>query len=236
MTTVLISQSNYIPWRGYFDLIHSAGMFVILDDVQYTHQDWRNRNRIKTSSGLSWLTIPVMKDRAAGRICETMIADRSWADKHWRRLEPAYRQARCFPEAAAVLEPLYRHAARLSLLSDVNRLFLTTLCSFLGIRTRIHSSTDFFSLEALQRFNRNQRNLQLCLAAGATHYVSGPSARDYMDMELFDRAGIEVRFADYSRYPEYPQLHGPFVPDVSIVDLLFNAGDRACDYALGFAL
>jgi hypothetical protein len=236
MTTLLISQSNYIPWRGYFDLIAAADVFIILDDVQYTHQDWRNRNQIKTTSGPSWLTIPIRKVCSGQRINETVVANPRWAEKHWRILEPTYRPAACFKEAAELLRPLYRQAAGLSLLSDINRLFLEAFCAFLDIRTTIHRSTDFFSLEALDGFDRNQRNLRLCKSINAKRYVSGPSAKKYMDMKLFDESGIEVCFADYHRYPEYPQLHGSFVPNVSMVDVLFNTGRKARDYTVGFAL
>ncbi len=181
MTTVLISQSDYIPWRGYFDLIAAADVFILLDNVQYTRQDWRNRNRIKTTYGISWLTIPVQRVGLSKRINETIVADRLWAEKHWRRLEPAYRLAKCFAEASDVLWPLYQKAAGLSLLSEINRLFLDALCVFLDIKTSIHWSTDFFSLETLDGFDRNQRNLQLCTAVQATRYLSGPSARNYID-------------------------------------------------------
>jgi hypothetical protein len=236
MTTVLISQSNYIPWRGYFDLIAAADRFIILDDVQYTHQDWRNRNQIKTPGGLSWLTIPIRRDGGRPRICEVVVGDPRWSEKHWRRLEPAYETAACFAEAAGLLRPLYERAAGLTHLSDINRLFLDALLGHLGVETRVHRSTDFFPLEKLDQFDKNQRVLELCRAVGATRYVAGPSARSYMDLELFERSGIQTCFADYGKYPEYPQLHGPFMPTVSIIDLVFSVGKKAREYTVGFAV
>ncbi len=235
--TALISQSDYIPWRGYFDMIASADHFILYDDVQYTRRDWRNRNKIKTADGVSWMTIAVeSKGKYTQRVCETLIADSSWAQTHWRMLEHAYKKGPYFKEISELLKPLYDRAAGMPSLSHVNRLFLEAICGFLEINTRFHWSTDFFTLKELDAFDKNQRLIELCKKVDATHYISGPSAQDYMDLALFKSAGIDVFFADYGHYEPYPQLHGEFTPYVSILDVLFNTGKKARDFTAGFAL
>jgi hypothetical protein len=225
---VAIVQSNYMPWKGYFDLIAWVDAFVFLDDVQYTHRDWRNRNRIKTADGLKWLSVPVVHDRSS-RICEVTIAtdQGNWTRKHLGTIEHAYKQA---PFAAAVLpwlSGLYDELAACTHLSDANSVSVRSICQRLGIGTRITTSTDYFTLEQLGGFDPTTRLLELCKAAGATSYLSGPAARAYMDTSIFDNAGIAVEWMDYDGYPEYQQLHGPFEHGVSILDLLLMAGPEA---------
>ena len=216
-------QSSYIPWKGYFDVIDHVDEFVFLDDVQYTRRDWRNRNRIKLGGELHWLTIPVeVKGRYHQRIDETRIADGSWVGKHWKTLVQAYRRAPHFEETAELLEPLYEAHGKTERLTDVNTAFVTAICNHLAIGTRLSMSTEYETAD-----EPSQRLLDLCLALGADEYVSGPSARAYLDVERFRRAGVSVSFADYSRYGEYEQLGGPFEHGVSVVDLLFNTGPAA---------
>jgi hypothetical protein len=219
-------QSNYIPWKGYFDLIDSVDEFVFLDEVQYTRRDWRNRNRIKVGAQTRWLTIPVaVKGQYHQRIDETRIADHSWADQHWKTLVHAYRRAPHFEEIAVLLEPLYDAHRQTEFLSAVNTGFIAAICSRLGIGTRLSQSTAYPT-----RGERSERLLDICLAAGADEYVSGPGARDYLDVRLFEAAGVRVSWADYSGYREYAQLTGAFEHRVSVVDLLFNTGPSAREY------
>ncbi len=222
---VAIVQSSYIPWKGYFDLIRSVDEFILLDDVQFTRRDWRSRNQIKTQHGLAWLSVPVnTRGRYTQTILETTISDASWADRHWQTLRASYAQTPFFRAYADRVEALYRGAAS-DRLSDVNHAFLTGLCGMLGIETRVTWSTDY-----AVRSGRSERLVDLCLASGATEYLSGPSARDYLDVAAFEAAGVQVRFADYGGYPEYPQPHGPFVHQVSVLDLLFCTGPRAIEH------
>lgn len=237
MTTALITQSNYIPWRGYFDLIAAAHVFIVLDDVQFTRRDWRNRNRIKTASGTQWLSVPVAsKGQFLQRICDTAVSEEGWAEAHWKTLAHAYGKAPCFDEVAQWLAPVYRGLGEVKLLSDINRALLEAVCGYMDITTPIRRSTDYFALQALDGFDRNSRLLELCKAAGATRYISGPAAKEYMDLEPYAQAGIEVHFADYAHYPVYPQLHGAFDPAVSIVDTLFSLGKKAREVTVGFAV
>jgi hypothetical protein len=222
---VAIVQSNYVPWKGYFDLIAAVDEFILLDDAQYTRRDWRNRNKIKTSRGLKWLTVPVeVKGRYTQRIDETMIADPDWPRAHWQMLAHTYRSAPGFEQLAPRLEPLYLECEA-ERLSDVNRRFLVELCELLGIDTKLSWSTDYEPSGA-----KSERLVGLCAAAGADEYLSGPAARDYLDEGMFREAGVEVAWFDYSGYPEYPQLHGPFEHGVSVLDLLLNTGSDARDY------
>jgi len=217
---VAIVQSNYIPWKGYFDLIDDVDAFVLLDDVQYTRRDWRNRNRIKTAAGLRWLSIPVRSSgRYEQRIDETRIADPGWRRSHWSAIEQAYRDAPWFEPVASALEPLYA-SLDAELLSEVNAAFLQCLCELLHIDTPISWSAGYETSSEPSR-----RLLDICLALDATHYVSGPAARAYLDVELFERAGVEVAWFEYGGYRPYAQLHGGAFEDrVSVIDLVCCAG------------
>jgi hypothetical protein len=220
-----ILQSNYVPWKGYFDLIGSVDEFVLYDDVQYTKNDWRNRNRIKTAQGVQWLTIPVrIGGRFGQRVLDAEIADPGWGVRHWRTLTQSYARAPHFDRVRDAFEDLYLGAAEPSL-SRVNRRFLERACELLGIRTRITWSDEYVTPPG-----RIERLIDLCRQLGAGEYLSGPAARDYLDPAAFARAGIEVIWMDYSGYPEYPQLFPPFVHEVSILDLLFNTGPDAARY------
>jgi hypothetical protein len=223
---IAISQSNYIPWKGYFDMINRVDEFVLLDEVQYTRRDWRNRNRVKTANGPVWLTIPVhVKGRYHQRIDETRISAPDWAAKHLKTLEQSYRRAPGYELYDTRLAELYGSAAGDERLSDVNRRFIEAVCEWLGIRTKLSWSTDYAAGDG-----RNERLLSICLAAGATEYVSGPAAAAYLDEGLFRAHGVEVSWMDYSAYPEYPQPHPPFAHAVSVLDLLLSTGADAPRY------
>ncbi|HEX8409247.1 MAG TPA: WbqC family protein [Thermoanaerobaculia bacterium] len=217
---VAILQSNYIPWKGTFDLIHDVDEFVFLDDVQYTRQDWRNRNRIKTDRGARWLTIPVGThlDR---RLCDVELPD-SWAAEHWRELTRWYAGAPFFEWCRPVVEPLYRDGP-FRLLSDWNQHAIRTIArDLLGITTHFRDSRE------LERRGRGQEHvLGLLQQLDAGAYVSGPAAKAYLEPERFAAAGIELVWKSYDGYPESPQFHPPFAHDVTILDLLFHTGPRA---------
>lgn len=227
---VAIVQSSYIPWKGYFDLIRSVDEFILYDDMQYTKRDWRSRNRIKTANGLLWLSVPVdVKGKFDQRICDARIAGNDWAGKHWDSLRHAYGKARFFADCKPVIEDAYARCATESSLSRVNFNLITAMCGLLEIDTPITWSMDY-----PQEEGKSQRLLSICQAAGADRYLSGPAARDYMDLALFERAGVQVSFADYSAYREYPQSHPPFEHAVSALDLLFNLGPGSRDYMMTF--
>lgn len=222
MKKVAIVQSNYIPWKGYFDMIASVDEFILFDDMQYTRRDWRNRNQIKTPQGVQWLTVPVkVKGKYHQTIRETEIDGMDWAQAHWKALTQNYRRAPHFAEICAWLEPYYS-SATYTHLSVLNRALIEAICDYLGITTRISNSWDY----ELQP-GKTERLVSLCEQAGGTEYISGPAARDYIQPELFAERGIALSWFDYSGYPEYPQLWGEFMHGVTILDLLFNCGKDA---------
>jgi|ERR1700722_14783413 hypothetical protein len=222
MKKIAIVQSNYIPWKGYFDMIRNVDEFVIYDDVQYTRQDWRNRNRIKTSGGVEWLTVPVrMKGKFPQAIRETEIAGHDWASTHWRSLKQNYLRAPCFTQVAQWLEPIYLNET-FTHLSALNRRLIEAICQFLEIRTKIAYSWDYRLSEG-----KSERLADLCVQAGGAEYISGPAAKSYLEEDIFIQRGVKVTWFDYDGYPEYPQLWGEFVHEVTVLDLLFNCGDQA---------
>lgn len=230
MTRLAVLQSNYLPWKGYFDLINMVDDFVIYDDMQYTTNDWRNRNRIKTPAGLKWLTVPVItKGRFGQAIKDAVVTSPHWRRKHWTALCCNYAGARHFKDYRDLFEELFlaRDDQRLS---AINFSFMQAICGLLGITTRLTWSMDH-RLEG----DRNERLVGLCRQLGATHYLSGPAARTYLDEERFARAGITVSYMDYTGYPEYKQQSGPFIHEVSILDLIFNEGTAAPCYMKSFA-
>lgn len=219
---VAIVQSNYIPWKGYFDLIAFVDEFILFDDMQYTRRDWRNRNQIKTPQGLQWLTVPVLvKGKYTQKINETQIDGSAWAADHWKALVQNYRRARHFEETAAWLKPFYEQPTPQSL-SVLNRRLIEAICQKLGINTKITDSSDYDLIEG-----KTERLADLCAQAEGGIYVSGPAAKEYIDDAIFHDRGIALRWFDYAGYPTYSQLWGDFTHGVSVLDLLFNCGDQA---------
>jgi hypothetical protein len=223
VTTVGCIQSSYIPWRGYFDLIRRSDVFVFHDDIQYTKQDWRNRNRIKTVAGLAWLSIPVRSATTRGVIDEVEIDnEQDWGRKHWRSIETYYRNAPFFSLYAEFFEETLTQ--RWDRLSNLNIYVISNICETLGIRTHFVNSR---SLGLSGR--KTDRLIQICRACAATRYLSGPSARNYIEAYKFAAVGVEVEYMVYD-YPPYPQQFGPFIEGASIVDLLFNCGPKSIEY------
>lgn len=217
---VVITQSNYIPWKGYFDALRLADEFVLYDDVQYTKRDWRNRNKIKTPQGIQWLTIPVeVKGKFFQSIKDTKISDSKWNKKHWRAICLNYSKAPFFHQYKDYFEELYLNCNE-KFISMINFRFLTGINNILQIHTPIRFSSEFKLIEG-----KNERLVDLCLQLKATDYYTGPLAKSYIDETVFMRAGITVNYLDYTGYPEYPQLYPPFTHYVTILDLLFNVGD-----------
>lgn len=224
MTRLAIIQSNYVPWKGYFDMIGLVDEFIIYDEVQYTKNDWRNRNKIKTRNGLQWITIPAYHRHLGQKISETQVSDRKWNIKHWHTLKTNYGKAPGFKEYAPRLEDFY-NTVNSNFLSEINTSLLKIICSLLGIKTKISSSVDY-QLSG----DPTERLVSLCKQTGATSYLSGPAAKNYLQEDLFLQENIRVEWMDYGNYPEYYQPYPPFEHGVSIVDLLFNTGPDAPRY------
>jgi len=223
-----ILQSNYIPWKGYFDLINSVDQFILYDTAQFTKSDWRNRNRIKTRNGPIWLTIPVVNNFGQS-IQDTVVSDQRWAAKHWATMSQSYTRAPYFADHKDWLGGLFRAAAGERNLSRINYRFLSEICRVLGIKTPISWSSDYRLVEG-----QTERLVDLCKQTGATDYVSGPAARAYLDERLFEQERVKVTYIDYSGYPKYRQLNPPFGHGVSILDLLLNEGSNASKFMKSF--
>ncbi len=225
---VAILQSNYIPWKGYFDLINMVDEFILYDDVQYTKNDWRNRNRIQTSQGIQWITIPVRQEKLAQLIKLTRVQDNRWVRKHWATIQQNYSKSKYFRNYKDLFETAYLSLEEVYL-SKINYKFIVLINEILGIDTKVRWSSEF-KLEG----NQTERLLNICKTCGATEYLSGPSAQNYLDEETFKKEGIKVNWMDYSGYPEYKQLYAPFEHGVSILDLIFNEGPAAVKYMKSF--
>jgi hypothetical protein len=228
--TCVILQPSYIPWRGYFHLIQKADVFVFYDDVQYDKHGWRNRNRIKTPHGSRWLTVPV-SDRANVSehrlIKDIEIASPKWASDHWMTLRHTYGKAPFFKQHAEAVERSYAQPWRL--LADMTVQTTIDIARMLGI-----THTRFVRSSALSASGtKTERLIHVLKAVGATHYISGPSARDYLDEAMLRDAGVSLEWMVYN-YPEYPQLYPPYDPQVTVLDLLFTVGgERAGEYIWG---
>lgn len=225
---VAVLQSNYIPWRGYFDLINDVDLFIFYDDVQYTKGDWRNRNYVKTEKGRELLTIPV-GSRLDRRICDVAPADRRWQSRHWKTICQYYARAPYFAQYKDFFEAFFLERIWANL-SELNRYLIEHISiTLLGTATKFLDSRSFELSGA-----RAERLLMLLGKVGATHYLSGPAARSYIDANAFRDAGIVLQFKDYSGYPSYPQFYPPFIGEVSVLDLLFHTGATAPDYIWGW--
>ena len=225
MKKIAILQSNYIPWKGYFDLISSVDEFILYDEMQYTKNDWRNRNRIKSINGTNWLTIPVKIDNLFQKINETIIADKNWHKKHKNSLQTNYAKALNFKENKDFIFNLYEQVSHLQLLSEINYFFLKEICNFLKIDTEISFSSKYEIGEG-----KTERLINICKQANANTYISGPSAKSYVEENLFLENKINLEWFDYSGYKGYEQLYPPFEHSVSILDLIFNMGEDAYKY------
>jgi hypothetical protein len=229
MKRVAISQSNYIPWKGYFDLINMVDEFILYDDVQYTRRDWRNRNQIKTQHGLKWLSIPAkVKGKYFQKISETKISDDNWGKKHWSVLKQNYSKTQHFKEYKDVFEDLYLNNKD-EYLSQVNYKFIGAINKILGVSTKVRWSSEF-DLTGGQ----SEKLLGICKDCDADVYLSGPSAKNYLNEDIFIQNNIKIEWMDYSNYPEYKQIFKPFEHGVTILDLIFNEGKNATKFMKSF--
>ena len=219
---IAIVQSNYIPWKGYFDIIKSVDEFIVFDDAQYTKGDWRNRNLIKTPQGVQWITVPV-RVKLGQKIREVKLDGQRWPEFHLRTLEMNYKKANHYEEVSALINPIYQK--KHSNLSELNIDLLKNICNYLNIKTRFSHSWDYNLGEG-----KTDRLVSLCQQAEASEYVSGPAAESYIEKTQFENAGIKLSYFSYAGYQEYPQLWGEFSHQVTVLDLLFNCGKSSINY------
>lgn len=225
---VAILQSNYIPWKGYFDVINSCDAFILYDDMQYTKNDWRNRNKIQTNQGIKWLTIPVRQERLGQCINETKISDPRWSRKHWATITHNYSKAEYFNVYKDLFEDLYLNMQE-EFLSEVNYKFIVAINKIIGIDTVLMTSSEFKLTQG-----KSERLLDICKTLDANVYLSGPAAMGYLDVQLFQQEGVDVVWMNYDNYPVYKQLQQPFEHGVSILDLIFNEGPESKNYLKSF--
>ncbi|HIP90469.1 MAG TPA: hypothetical protein EYH22_02865 [Candidatus Nanopusillus sp.] len=220
---VVILQPMYLPWIGYFGLIDIADVFVFYDDVQFVGSSWQQRNRIKISNGSwIWLTVPVIK-KFGQKINEVKINNnKNWAKKHWKSIFYAYTRAPYFKDYANVFEKFYKR--RWEYIVDLNVTIIKEICKLLGL-----DSTKFiFSSQLNVEGKKTDRLINILNKIGADEYISGPGAKAYIEPEKFKKAGIKLYWFEFN-HPVYPQLYGEFIPYLSIIDLLFNMGDRSLE-------
>ena len=219
---IAISQSNYIPWKGYFDLIASVDEFILYDEMQYTKKGFRNRNKIKTIKGTEWLTVPVkVKGKYFQSIKETEIMGDYWKKKHWGSIKNNYSKTKFFKEISEDLRKIY-FEFNYRYLSDLNFKFLKYICDYLEINTVLRQSSEFQLIEG-----KTEKLIGICEQCGASKYISSPMAKSYINTKLFNKKNIILEWFDYSNYEVYDQLYGDFIHEVTILDLIFNCGKNS---------
>lgn len=227
MSRVGIIQSNFLPWRGYFDFIQEVDTFIILEDVQYTKRDWRNRNRLRSlDTDTQWLSVPVIARRDTN--IDEVIIDRTqrWPSKALSYLEYNYKKSPFFNDYFDHIEKIF--GLNDDRLVDLNYKLIRAICSWLGINTKLIRSTELDT-----HGKKEQKLINLVKSVNGNSYLSGPSAKNYIIEENWQRNEIKLSYKNYNGYPNYPQIAEPFVSDVSIIDLLFMVGDAAPDYIWG---
>ena len=222
MSSIAVLQPSYLPWIGYFEQIDRVDHFIFYDDVQYTKNDWRNRNRIKHAGGIMWLSVPV-RDPFAKAINEVEIDNtQPWRRKHLNALSSNYRQCPFFEEVYPLVEQAF--IQNHDKLSALNVDIITNIMEYLQITTSFHLASQLNV-----GGDKNSRLINFCRHFDAKSYYSGAAAREYLACEAFEEAGIDVVFQSFEHRP-YSQQFGDFVPFLSIIDLLFNHGRESLDY------
>jgi WbqC-like protein len=220
---VAISQPGYLPWSGFFDLVDQVDQFVLLDDAQFVKQSWHQRNRIKSSSGLLWLTVPVaFRGRLGQPLCEVMIREPEFSEKHSRAVEVNYGRARYFESYYPMLKEILQNHSHGGRLLDLNIELIQWLAKELTVTTPMVRSSAL-SVEG----KRSARLVSICKLLGAADYMSPRSAIYLLeDVALFQAGGLKVWFQNYT-HPSYEQRFPPFVAYASALDLLFNHGPES---------
>ncbi|MGU5814490.1 WbqC family protein [Aeromonas hydrophila] len=219
---IAIIQSSYIPWIGYFDIINRVDEFIFLDSVQYTTRDWRNRNRIMTPQGAIWLTIPVCRIERCQKISSTKVVDNLWCQKHLAIIKERYKKAFYYEKYIDEIESWYKDAREFEHISDINTAFIKKVMQLLGIATPIFSDSHY--LNGCEFSDATERLIVIAERSNASIYLSGPAAKNYLDIGRFEKRGIDVAWMEYPEYARYPQVGPSFDRRVSIVDALLCAG------------
>lgn len=224
MKKIAILQSNYIPWKGVFDMMNKVDTFVFFEDVDFTKRDWRIRNKIKTPEGEIWLTIPVKKASRGTKIYEIQISqEENWQEKHYKTITQYYKKAKYFEEYKWLLDKIYLEK-KWKNLSEFNIFSNILIAKELGIKTEFINSKDLKTSGT-----KDDKLIEICEKLEGNYYLSGPAAKDYINNEKFKNKNINLAYIKYE-YPEYKQLYGEFNHYLSIFDVLFNCGKDAQNY------
>ena len=222
---IAIHQPQYLPWLGYLDKIDKADVFVILDNVQFKKNEWQNRNRIKTAQGCQWITVPVLY-RFPEKINEVMVNNKaSWSRKHLQALITNYSKSPYFDNYKSFFEDIF--SRNWDRLVDINIEIIKFLISALGLNTKLVMASDLQLREG-----QTERLIDICKMLNGDKYLAGKDGSSYMNLELFDKEGIETIFQEF-KHPVYDQLFGDFEPCMSAIDLLFNCGNNSLEILRG---
>lgn len=215
---VVISQSMYFPWVGLLEQVRLADVFVHYDDVQFD-RGFYNRVQVKTEQGVRWLTVPLSNHRRGQKIDEIKVDNHTnWRKRHRDILVQAYRKAPFLDDMLVVIDSAFEQP--ITTLADISRASLLALIDYFDLRTnRIFLESRNLGIEG----SSSQRLCNIVLSIGGTSYITGHGAANYLDHALFERAGISISYMNYQLAP-YPQLHGPFTPYVTGLDLIANCG------------
>jgi len=224
---IIITQSNYIPWKGYFTTMKKASHIILYDDAQYTRRDWRNRNKIITPSGPTWLSIPIdVKGKYHQKVNEAKVKSNDWPTDHWNKIVQNYRNAPCFKAYSHHFEDLYLDKLKYyEYLTDINRLMLQKSIDLLGIDIEILDSRQLNI-----RGGKTEKLINICRDLNADEYFTGPAARGYMEEGLFPQNNIKLTYYDLDNFPTYKQRWEGFDHHVSILDMFFNLGKDTVNY------
>lgn len=218
---VAIHQPNYLPWMGYFFKMMRADCFVLFDNAQYPKGTICNKNRIKTPIGEMSLTVPVKISKGhLQKINEIeIVITEKWAVKHWKTIQTNYSRAKFFKYYESAFELVYKRR-RWSSLAELNETIILLIRELLGIQTKIIRASELLITDKVG-------NLGICKFLGATCYLSGDGSRGYLREEEFIKEGISIEYTNFKHPAYYPQLYVGFIPNLSIIDLLFNCGPES---------
>jgi len=224
-----IHQPEHLPWLGFWNKLYKSDLFVLLDNTQFRKNYFQNRNRIRTANGWTWLTVPILsKDRTTQQINEVEInnlTDVKWQKKHWKTIEQNYGKAPYFNEYKDIFSKFY--LKKWTKLADININFIYTIKEILSIKTEIVIGS---SLSVVGE--RSDLLLDICKKVGATTYLSGRFGKDYLEVSKFSQENIKVIFQEFN-HPVYNQVFNPFIPEMSIIDVIFNEGEKSLTLVKG---
>jgi len=220
-------QPSYLPWLGLFSKMAKSDIFVYFDIVSYSKWDWSSRNKIRNPHGWMWLTVPVLTGNKNNQIFTEVKIDNTqqWARKHWKGINMSYSRTPYF----SLYENFFRdvYDSEWNYLSDLDEHITKFLIESLGIKIKFIKASTSLQLKG----HKSSLVLDMCKKMNANTFIFGGEGKTYAQVEDFESAGVNVIFQEYE-YPVYPQIHGEFIPNMSVIDLLFNCGPKSLDILL----